>query len=228
MNVTTAISGINYALRGTDDDPPTSGDEFNYWLSVLNRKKDELYRDTTVNWPENYDVDSLTGTVAISAAPQFDLADTFICPSGELAHSGIYVIDTDGKRHDLDLIEARDRSTKQQVFIGGSNPQKLYFTQPIVAGDELIGGTIYVSGHYMPADFTTGTNELPFIDPQWAVMATAAEIAYNDITYEDRAEGLNAKANNLYQQMVMSIHRTSAMGAKKVRTSVKRIQGYGR
>jgi len=47
VDVTTAISGINYALRGVDDEAPLDGtEEWDYWLSVLNRKKDELFRDT--------------------------------------------------------------------------------------------------------------------------------------------------------------------------------------
>ncbi len=33
-------------------------------------------------------------------------------------------------------------------------------------------------------------------------MAVASEIAFNDITYEDKASDLNAKANALYRQMV--------------------------
>lgn len=42
----------NYALRGTDDDVPSVGDggEGDYWLSLFNRKKDELYYDAGKQW----------------------------------------------------------------------------------------------------------------------------------------------------------------------------------
>ena len=51
MTLTDAITRLNYILRGTDDDAPTSGtDEYTYWLDTLNRKKNELYNDTTNTW----------------------------------------------------------------------------------------------------------------------------------------------------------------------------------
>lgn len=52
MLVSEAISIANYALRGTDDDAPSVGDqgEGDYWLSLLNRKKDELYYDVGKQW----------------------------------------------------------------------------------------------------------------------------------------------------------------------------------
>ncbi|MEY2666371.1 MAG: hypothetical protein RLZZ384_542, partial [Pseudomonadota bacterium] len=51
MNLNTFYTRTSYALRGIDEDPPTHGDEEAiYWLSLLNRKKDELYQDLTKNW----------------------------------------------------------------------------------------------------------------------------------------------------------------------------------
>ena len=42
MLVSEAIVGINYALRGTEDDAPLEGtEEYTYWLHLLNKKKNE-------------------------------------------------------------------------------------------------------------------------------------------------------------------------------------------
>ena len=67
MLVSEALSIISYALRGTDDSAPTFGDEeATYWLSLLNRKKDELYYDTGKQWSFIYknEAPSEPGTVA--------------------------------------------------------------------------------------------------------------------------------------------------------------------
>ncbi len=46
MTVTEFLTKVSYALRGNDDDAPTFGtEEASYWVSILNRKKDELYQD---------------------------------------------------------------------------------------------------------------------------------------------------------------------------------------
>lgn len=45
------ISRTAYALRGTDETAPASASaEWNYWVSVANRKKDELYGDVGKQW----------------------------------------------------------------------------------------------------------------------------------------------------------------------------------
>jgi hypothetical protein len=41
----------------------------------------------------------------------------------------------------------------------------------------------------MPADVSLEDDDLPLPDPYWGVMAVAAEVAFNDIVYEDKAEG---------------------------------------
>jgi hypothetical protein len=51
MNVETALTKMSYALRGIDDEAPTFGDdEATYWLSTLNDKKDELFKNPNLSW----------------------------------------------------------------------------------------------------------------------------------------------------------------------------------
>lgn len=201
MDVTTAISAINYELRGTDEDAPIEGsDEWNYWLHFLNRKKNELYSDVKKNWPESFATQSI-GTITASATPSYNMPAGFIAASGDDKGIGAYVINGT-TRHDLLLVKPHQvYKSNRVVYIQGVNPRVLKFADEITATDQIVGGTLYVPGYYMPDDLTAGTDDLVFPDPYWGVLATASDIAFNDVTYEDKAEGINAKANNLYKLM---------------------------
>lgn len=224
MDVTTAISGINYALRGIDDDAPLEGtDEWDYWLSVLNRKKDELFRDTKQDWEESHEVRSL-GLITASATPSYDIATDFLTPTGDGYGIGAYVV-KDGKRTDLELVKPQAiYKSNRVVYIVGRNPKALKFADEIAATDTIVGGTLYLAGQYMPADLADAADELPYPDPQWGVLAAAAEIAYNDVTYEDKAEGLNAKANNLYDMMIKANRAGTHLAPRKVGYSTLSIR----
>lgn len=220
MLVKEAISKINYALRGIDDDAPVVGsDEYTYWLSTLNRKKDELYQDVSQNWSNTYEVRSI-GTVSASAEPSFDLDDDFLAPSDL-----VYIIDSDGQRREYTIIHPDERSTnRREVFIAGRNPKVLYFTGEIVAGDSVVGGTLYAPGYYLPEDMVSENDELPFPDSNWGVMATAHEIAFNDIIYETKAPDLNDKANALWKQMTNMNRRGTYNNPRRAPTNVYRIR----
>lgn len=286
MTLSEAITRISYALRGTDDDPPTSGtDEYTYWLSLLNRKKDELYYDVGKQWSDIYKSASPDepGTVATTGTTTLIGTNTFftdykagdkITVDGETDRTidaitsdtaltvtvafantasgktftrttiiddtvgaynvhrnllGIsdraYVLDTTGQKHFLDVIhpQERDYSTRQ-VHLSGGNPQILTFTEDIESGEAIDGGTLVIPGYYLPADLTTGTELLPIPDPNWMVMAVAAEIAFSDIIYEDRAETLNVKANALWTAMLARNRRGSYGNTRKMPYAMKRIR----
>jgi hypothetical protein len=203
MTVSEFLTHVNLALRGTDDDAPTFGtDEANYWVATLNRKKDELYRNSRVLWDATWSVDSL-GVVTASATPTYNCETELIAPSDKA-----FIVDTNSQKVYYDLIKPRERKdNKREVYLAGVNPQILYFTNEIEAGEDIVGGTLYLPGYYMPADVSLEDDDLPLPDPYWGVMAVAAEVAFNDIVYEDKAEGLNAKANALYMQMVRNNRR---------------------
>lgn len=217
MLVSEFIENTNYALRGTDDEPPATGsDDYLYWLNILNRKINELYQDSK-NWSHIYEVNSL-GTITVSANPSYNL------PSDFLYLEEAYVIDTDGKRHNLTLIKPEERTEFNRcVFVAGMNPQKLYFTSEIVADETIVGGTLYVTGYFMPAELDAEDDVLPLPDPNWGVAAVAAEIAFGDITYEDRSEALNAKANYLYGLMTKKNRKGTYKNPRVTPYNVKRI-----
>jgi hypothetical protein len=278
-----AISGVNYALRGTDDAAPTSGEEFNYWLSLLNRKKDELYYDVGKQWSFIYknEAPNEPGTVATTGTTTLTGTSTYftdyksgdtILVDGETVRTidvitsdtvltvtvafsntasaktftrstiiddaveaynvhrnllgpsdKVYIQTATDKRY-LDLIHPQERDyTNQQVHLSGGNPQVLTFTEDIESTQDIVGGTLVIPGYYLPANLTAGTDLLPVPDPNWLVIATASEIAFADIVYEDRAEALNARANALWKAMVANNRRGTFNNPRKTPYNVKRI-----
>ncbi len=80
MTTSEAVTRISYALRGTDDDAPSFGDEeYTYWLSVMNRKKDELYTDTGKQWSFIYSAQAPNevGTVATAGTTTLTGTSTY-------------------------------------------------------------------------------------------------------------------------------------------------------
>lgn len=286
MNVTTALSKISYALRGTDDDAPTFGDdEAVYWLSVLNDKKDELFKDTKKKWTTSFKLvapnepgtvatvgttaltgtsthftdyrvgdkitvdgetvrtiatipsdTSLTVTVAFSntdtsstfthtsiiatGVQEYSLHRSLILPSDQV----LVTTTADSDRY-YDFLHPQERNTtNQRVFIYDDLPKLLGFSAEITSTQDIVGGSLYVPGYYLPDDMTAATDILPFPDDKWGIMATAAEIAFNDIIYEDKADGINAKANALYAQMAQANRSGTWNNPRKVPTNVSRIR----
>ena len=220
MLVSEFLANVSYALRGTDENAPTVGDDdATYWLSILNRKKSELYRNANVLYDETFeirDVDTITAT----ATPEYSLDDDFIAPSDQ-----IYIVDTNSKKHYFTLIKPRERAnTGRQFYIAGMNPKTVYCTDEITATDQLVGGTLYVPGYYLPADVASASEEIPLPDPYWGVMSVASEVAFNDIVYEDKAADLNSKANALYMQMLRINRRGSYDQPRKIPTNTYKIR----
>lgn len=219
MLVSGFMTRVSYSLRGTDDDAPVQGsDEWKYWLDTLNRKKNELYDDVTRRWENTFEIRSL-GTVTASTAPSFDLDDDFLGASDY-----IYVVTTGNARVEYRLIKPGERlAYKRECYIAGMAPQVLYVTNEIKSSENIVGGTLYLPGFWLPADLARSTDELPFLSPDWAVMAVAAEIAGNDIVYEDKEANLTAKANNLYNQMYKKNRRGTYKNPRVSPTVVRRI-----
>ena len=298
MTLAEFYTRTSYALRGTDEDSPEHGsEEATMWLSILNRKKDELYENVAQNWSNTFKetapnepgtvatvaTTALTGTstfftdyavgdkitvsgetvrtiatitsdtaLTVSVAfsntassktftraiiiddifTSYSLHRSFLALSGDdvsngTAGTGVYVLKTDGNNSYLPVVspERRDPSFRS-VFIGSLNPQKVYFSDTIASTEDIVGGTLYYPGYFMPDDVSAATDLLPFLDPNWAVMAVASEIAFNDITYEDKSGDLNAKANALFMQMSRKNKGLVFNTPRPVPYNIKRIRGF--
>jgi len=220
MTTTEFIQNVNDSLRALDDDVPTTGtDEWNYWLRVAHRLKNKMYRDTKHVWTSSYAVAEL-GSVSASSEPAFELEDEYLASANYA-----YVLDGDGHRTDFRIIKPEEKNFHhQEVFIAGQDPQTLYFSNEITTGQGIIGGTLYLPGYFMPDDFYGDNDTIPVDDAYWLVMATAAEIAFNDLTYEDKFADLNAKANELWTQMVSNNRRGTYDNSRITPTNVRRIR----
>jgi hypothetical protein len=108
-------------------------------------------------------------------------------------------------------------SSYDDVYISGKNPKKITFIDDITSTSNLLGLDIQIPGTYMPADMTADTDTIPVDDPYWLVMAVAAELAFNDLTYEDKSAALNVKANALYQGMVANNRKGTASTPRKAK-----------
>lgn len=224
MIVTEFLKHVNYALRGTDEPAPNIGsDEANYWLDAYNSVKDEFYNDINVLWEETWSIESL-GVVTASATYEIDAPDNLIAPSDQ-----IYIVDTNSKKHYYDLVKPKERSSVvRKFYIAGMNPKVIYCSNEIASTEDIVGGTLYLPGYYMPDDIVvaseTGTSEIDFVDPYYAVYATASEIAFNDMTFEDKASDLAGKANMRKQKMIRRNRKNQYGIPRKIPRSVRRIR----
>jgi len=224
MTVAEALVDINYVLRGIDDDAPTFGtEEASQWVAAINRVKRRLFRNSKVLFDETWEVKSL-GAISASATPSFNTDATLIAASDE-----VYATDTNSNDIYYEMTNPRRRSkNRRQFYLAGMNPKVLYCSNEIVSTEDIVGGTLHLPGYYMPADVTLSTDTVPLPDPDWGVMAVAAEIAFNDITYEDKVADLNIKANELYMQMVRNNRRNTYNTPKVIPTNVNRIRSTER
>ena len=212
MTLTEGITRINYALRGIDDDAPNATtDEYVYWLSLLNKKQDELYSDTTKNWNLAYSYASL-GAVT-SATTSVPVATNFMSASDK----AVFVSTADSTEKKLAIVKANDRTNG--VYLGG-NPLALYIPTSTITED----GTLYLPGYYQPAYPVDPTDLIPLPDPNWGVTAVAAEIAFSDITYEDKAEALQARANFLYGLMAKNNRSGTFQNPRTTPYNITRIR----
>lgn len=223
MTLAEFIIKVNYALRGTDDDAPTSGTDYDYWVSVGNTKKDELYRDSGQDWSESYEERSL-GNIAAGTQPSFELEKDFLGPVKQ-----VYVVLANGARVYYDIVKPQEATRWcREVYIAGRNPETLTFSNDIADADQIVGGELFLPGHWLPKNVAKAGDTIPVPDPNWLVMATAAEIAFNDLTYEDKFPDLQGKANNLYKLMTRRNRRGIHGRGRQSPYHVQRIRGFRR
>jgi hypothetical protein len=136
----------------------------------------------------------------------------------------VYVLDSLGNKHYYTAVEAPERSPYvRNVYTSDLDPETITFTTDIVSTEAIVGGELVIPGYYLPNEITAETDLIPLPDPEWGVAAVAAEIAFNDITYEDRAEALNSKANMLYNLMVKKNRRGTYKNPRTTPYNIKRI-----
>jgi hypothetical protein len=220
MLLSTFFDHVNAAYRGTDDDAPTTGTpDYTEWLLVANRKKDEFAKDPNNKWGSLFQPSTSVGTV-VAGTQSYNLPTTFFVPSDRVR------VVLNGNTTHFNVVKPQERSLgSNAVYVSGSNPQTLTFYDTITSSSTFVGGTIYVPGYFVPADLTTATDIIPVNDPYWLVYAVAAELAFNDLTYEDKYAELVAKANDRYQKMAQANRQGTSDNPRVARYSVVKIPG---
>ena len=157
------------------------------------------------------DLTFIHSTVIQAGVQTYSINRKFINPSDK-----IEILLSDGTKRYYDFIRpgARENATRG-VYISSQNPQLLTFSTTIAADEDIVGGTLVIPGYYMPDDISLETDLLPFPDPNWGVFAAAAEIAFSDIVYEDKASDILAKANDLMRKMV-AVNRKGTYGQPRM------------
>lgn len=162
---------------------------------------------------------TFTRTTIIKTGVQaYNLHRNFLVPSDQTT----VTVSADDHLYDFGKPQERDRSGVG-VYISGLNPKQITFYEDIDTA--IVGGTLQVPGYFVPNNLTSDSDVIPVDDPYWLVYAVASELAFNDLTYADKADSLNTKANNLYIQMASNNRRGVSGGPRVARTSIVRITG---
>jgi hypothetical protein len=220
MDLELLINNINDAYRGEEDVPAVGTTEYDYWLRVINRKQREWAKDVKQKWASLFEVRSLTPVVT-SGTQSYNLPTDFLKPADQL-----WVNYNTTQRIYFTLKNPQYRARYGNVFISGRNPKKLTFVDTVDTYANILGKTISMPGYFMPVDLASGTDLVSVDDPDWLVYAAASELAFNDITYEDKYIDLNTKANSLYIQMVQTNRTTSPSNPRTVPTNTGRRIGH--
>lgn len=216
MTVEQLFIQTNTAYRGSDDDAPTTGVDFDLWLETANRKVSEWARDGKVTWQSLFDIKP--AGILTAGVQSYPLDATVLIPSDKV------VVTTSEQAIDYTLCKPQERELfTNACYINGTNPQKLNFFEPITNGTTAIGGTISLAGYYLPPALVDASSVVVVDDPYWLVYALASELAFNDLTYEAKYVDLNTKANNLYQQMVSNNRRGTSNNPRTARNAAYRI-----
>lgn len=217
MNVTTLFTTCNSLFRGTDDNSPTSGDDFTYWLNIANVKQDEWSTDSINNWNSLYSTDTLSPVIA-AGTQVYNLPTNFVAATDRVT------VTVGTNTYYFTIIEPEEKANTQNcVYISGSNPMKLTFVDPIIASTGYVGGTITIPAYHKLADLTAGADTVLVDDPYWLAYAVASELAGNELDYSDKAPDLNSKANGRWKKMVRNNRRGTHSNPRVAPTNVKRI-----
>lgn len=141
------------------------------------------------------------------------------------ASSTARITKTDGQVVYLNIVSPEEASPQlREVYIAGDKPETLTVTNTIASTDDIVGGVLSVPGYYIPDDMTGDTSVVYVPDTDWLALAAAAEIAFGDITYEDKSTDLLGKANSSYRHMAINNRRGTYGQPKQSPVKVRRIR----
>jgi hypothetical protein len=201
-------------FKGNNSWPTPGQAKYMVMLMVANRLKNNWARDSKVHWDSLF-VQRTYGPI-IASQQAYDLdSDVFYLSDF------VYVLRTDGNTDRFQVVhpESRNKQFSPVGQIGSDNGDPItYLTGSNQGGDSNltlnfqtpfsempgdVGGTIQVGCYAQPDDMLSPGDTVPVNDPEWLVMALAAEMARNDPSKQDQYPDILAQATDLYGKMVL-------------------------
>lgn len=169
-------------------------------LAIANNKIDVWASEEDANWNSLYDPAFSIGTV--TATNTFDLDDSIHTVS-DTPDDTIDIANLDGTTSKYQTVSANKLKTYPDS-VGKYCSQvgrTLRFNKTFSATDKEFGGTINVPSYLYPDHLVNNSDTVPVDDPQWLVLATAAEYVRNDLLKQNQYPNLINEANDRMEAM---------------------------
>lgn len=189
------IQQIHWAYKGNER-YPTSGNKYNRYIGIINRKIREWATDPNTSWASLWE-DRTFGSVS-AGTQAYDLDDDVMGLSDK-----VYVDRTDGSTVEFPVIKPDERNSySNAVYMTGNSPRVLNFNNTIDTDSDLVGGDIRAAVYIMPEELANDADQVIIDSPEWLVYAVAAELSRNDPAKDDQFANLLGMANDFYDKMV--------------------------
>lgn len=187
------IQSMHRRYAGDTKYPTPDNAKWDLYISTLDDLQHEWATDPDQKWESCLNPNKTIATMSS--------AQTYSLPTSVHALADYVFVDTlEGQTIRFNVIKPRDRHSKSGVYVYGSNPKRLAFTNKI--NTSLVGGTLR-AGCYLIPDPLKSPNAFVSVDrPEWLEYRGAAQLALNDPAKEDKWGDLIGLANEEYQKMV--------------------------
>lgn len=196
MTAAEYVANMLLTATGENSTAVSGDDDWTKALSIGNLLIDQWAKET--DWVSLYSIVPI-GTV--TATDSFDLDDSIREISSQ---DGDYIRinHTDGTNYtDYTLVHPnRLKFYATGPYVAQIGDQ-LVFNKAFVSTDQQFGGTINVPSYLYADHLVNDTDDVPVDDPNWLVMAGAAEWARTDLTLAQNYPLLLQKANDLMDGM---------------------------
>lgn len=200
MDTQTLVSNVYLTTNGKIPTFVSGSAKWAKILGIANNKIDVWAGERDADWNSLYDPAFSIGTV--NASQTFDLDDSIHTVS-DTSGDTIDILNLDGTTSNYQTVSANqlklypDTAGKYCSQVG----RTLRFNKPFVSTDKEFGGTINVPVYLYPDHLVNDTDTVPVDDPQWLVLATAAEYVRNDLLKQNQYPNLINEANDRMDAM---------------------------
>lgn len=209
LSITDAIADVY--LRSTGKTTTlTSGTKFDKIVGLLNHFQRKWARESGIDWNSLYNPEFSLGTV--TATDTFDIDNSTVRKLSDRQGDTVRIVWTDGVGYtDYDIVPhdtLKDYSygVNKESPLGNYCAQigiELIFNHTFTTSDPQYGGEIFVPCYVYPDAIvsTALSDEVQVDDPDWLVVACAAEYVRTDLTRQNQYSTLAQEANSIMARM---------------------------